>query len=693
MANPSYVSVVERAQTGDSSAFAELVTRFQDLAVGTAYSWLGEIESARDVAQEAFLEAHRHLGQLREPSAFPGWFRQIVTKHCDRVTRRRQIRVAPLELAEGVGAIEPGPEARFAADEKRDQLRFAVDSLPAGERMIVALHYFAEATGPEVSGFLGLPVSTIKRRLRRARRRLRDEGDRLMEKTIDSMRPSKTERFAREISFFIALRAGDRTEVRRLLKLEPALVEALQDWDPNLVHEGILPFAKKATPLITAIERNDLAMQTLLLEAGADVNGLCGCVTGEAPIWAATLLNRLTHARQLLEHGADPNTMSASGNRPLHLAAMRGMREMALLLLNHGADPAAMDAGARPSAQWPPADGRDSASTSGRTAAQWATANSHDELAALIARLAGKKGNSTVHAVSRASGLQVRGPIVHTGVKALDLFAPLVRGGVIRFPFMAGVGMLVLLGELCQRFLALDSSEVIWTGFTQPPFDLSDWEAEMSEFGLKDRVQGSLVGFNESPQTRRDAFHRGLDAAESLRDSGHDVLAVILSTQGFENEVEASLLRLKAPSENGSITSIIVTPFPEKREVWSELMAPYSGQIALDRTRAQQYLFPAIHPRFSMSAGLDPAHVGERHVRLAENSLKLIDSYQKVDPDLVQLSTQDAPEERAKNVASARQLLRYLCQPFYVAEPFTGRPGEHVALNEMLDRVEEILGS
>lgn len=264
MANPSYVSVVERAQRGDSSAFTELVSRFQDLAVGTAYSWLGEIESARDVAQEAFLDAHRHLGQLREPSAFPGWFRQIVTKHCDRVTRRRQIRAAPLELAEGVSAIEPDPEALFEADEKRDQLRFAVDSLPAGERIIVALHYFAEATGPEVSGFLGLPVSTIKRRLRRARRRLRDEGDGLMEKTIDSMRPSKTDAFAREISFFIALRAGDRAEIRRLLELEPALVEAPQDWDPNLVHEGILPFAKKATPLITAIERNDLTTLALL---------------------------------------------------------------------------------------------------------------------------------------------------------------------------------------------------------------------------------------------------------------------------------------------------------------------------------------------------------------------------------------------------------------------------------------------
>ncbi|MFV2089081.1 MAG: sigma-70 family RNA polymerase sigma factor, partial [Pseudomonadales bacterium] len=284
MPDPNYASVVERAQQGDSSAFAELVSRFQDLAVGTAYGWLGEIESARDVAQEAFLDAHRLLGQLREPSAFPGWFRQIVTKHCDRVTRRNQVKIAPLEFADGAGAVQPGPEALFARDQKREQLRLAVDSLPASERVVVALHYFAEATGSEVSAFLELPESTIKKRLRRARKRLRDDGDKLMQETIDGMRPSKTNTFAREVSFFLALRAGDRPEVQRLLDLQPELVDTLQDWDASLAYDGILPFANKATPLITAIERNDLAMQSLLLGAGADVNGLCGCATGEAPI-------------------------------------------------------------------------------------------------------------------------------------------------------------------------------------------------------------------------------------------------------------------------------------------------------------------------------------------------------------------------------------------------------------------------
>ena len=684
MSDPDYTVIVKRAQTGDASAFAELVTRFQDLAAGTAYGWLGEIEASRDVAQESFLEAHRSLNQLREPSAFPGWFRKIVIKHCDRVTRRKQIDVAPLDDG-ALNTTEPGPEAIHTAREEAQRLRFAVDALPAEERIVVALQYFAEATGPEIAAFLELPVSTIKRRLRRARGRLRDEGERLMATTIDDMRPSKTGKFAREIAFFIALRSGDRTEVKRLLDENPVLVEALQDWDSSLVHDGVLPFATKATPLITAIERGDLAMQTLLLDAGADVNGMCGCATGEAPIWAAALLNRLDHARQLLERGADPNAVSTCGNCPLHLAAMRGLVEMASLLLEHGADPKIEDDGARRLAPWAPAAG--TGAGNGRTAAQWATANGHDEVAALIAASTHTKV-ADASASPRSQGVESAGPIVHTGIKALDLFAPLVRGGVVRFPFVAGVGMVVLLGELCQRFLALGSGKAIWTGFMQPPFDLSDWKGDMAELGLANWIESSLVSFSESPQARREGFYQGLERAESLRNSGYCVLAVILSTQGFENEIESSLMRLKTPSAHGSITSIIVTPFPEKREVWTELKAPYSGQIALDRTRAQRHMFPAIHPQRSMSQGLDVEIVGERHVRLAEASRVLIDEYQQHDPEFERFG-----EGLSEETSKAQRLLRYLCQPFSTAEPFTGRAGEHVDHDELLKDVAVIVGS
>jgi RNA polymerase sigma factor (sigma-70 family) len=689
--DPHYASIVKRAQTGDPSAFTELVIEFQDLAVGTAYSWLGEIEAARDVAQEAFLDTHRLLDQLRDPQAFPGWFQQIVTKHCDRATRGQRIETAPLDLANQLKSPAPGPDTLLAEDQRRDQLRLAVESLPQGERVVIALHYFAQATHPEVSAFLELPESTVKKRLRRARRRLRDEGDKLMQETISDMRPSGTDSFALAVSFFIALRSGDQAEVKRLIDMDPSLVDTLQDWDSSLAYQGILPFANKATPLITAIERNDLPMQQLLLDAGADVDGTCGCATGEAPIWAATLLNRPAHARKLLERGADPNVTSASGNRPLHLAAMRGLKELVVLLLKHGADPTATDAGTRRSATWSPADGN-SPHNPGRTAAQWALANGHRELATLIDTTSGEQTERSISAGSSTDQSTNSGSMIATGIKAVDLFAPLLSGGIVRIPFVAGVGMVVLLGELCQRFLAMDSGAAIWTGFTQRPFDLADWEADMSEFGLKDQIHGSLAGFDEAPQARRVAFDAGLQKAESLRNDGKDVLAVVLSAAGFENDVEASLLRLKAPAETGSITSIIVTPFPENRDLWTELKPPYSGQIALDRRRATQHLFPAIDPHYSLSEALQSSIVGGRHVDLANRALQLLTAYQKVDPEFTKLGAETG-KSATPVTESAPRLLRYLSQPFSTTEPFTGRPGEHVAVTDLLQHVEEILNS
>jgi len=688
--NQQYEEVVERAQAGDLAAFTELVILFQDLAVGCAYGWLGEIESARDVTQEAFLEAHLHLAQLRTPAAFPGWLRQIVRKHCDRITRRQRLPETPLEFAREVRSTAPDSSVQLSTDERGEHLRLAVEALPAQERLIVALHYFADVSGSHLSDFLELPLSTIKKRLRDARRRIRNEGESLMQETIERMRPSNTNDFALEVAFFIALRQGDHSEVKRLIGLQPELVDAQQQWDASLVFEGVLPFANKATALITAIERDDLVMQTLLIDAGANVDGVCGCVTGESPIWAATLLNRPAHARELLARGANPNVTSASGNSPLHLAAMRGSSELVVLLLEYEADASVRDGGAKFPLQFAPADGQDDAKVPGRTAAQWARANAHMELARTIESFEGREGETTASPPARESTLAANGRVVHTGIKALDLFAPLPRGGLIRMPFKAGVGMLVLLGELCQRFYSLDTGAAIWTGFTQPPYDLGDFEAEMSEFGLKEHIHQSLAGFDETARARRDAFQRGLEQAEKLRDAGRDVLAILLTADGFESDIESSLARLSAASDLGSVTTIVVTAFPEKSEVWSDLEPPYSAQLTLDRLRAQKHLFPAIDPGFSISDALREERVGDRHLRLATAARRLFDWYRELDPDFSLIGQRCDGEDRVE-IGRVHRLLQYLAQPFCITEPFTGRLGEQIGRNELLDRVEAIL--
>lgn len=681
MIDPDHKHTVVRAQNGDPAAFDELVTRFQDLAVGTAFAWLGDIERAREVAQEAFMDAHAHLASLREPAAFSGWFRRIIIKHCDRVTRRKQIDPAAFDAVRSQTS-DLNPETIHATQEEAQLLRFAVNALPQGERMVVALHYFAEATGPQISDFLELPISTIKRRLRRARLRLREQGDSLMTITLDKMRPSRSGQFARKIAFFIALRASDRENVTRLLGEEPQLLESVQDWSSEYVDDGVLPWPNKTTPLITAIERGDLEMQTLLLDAGADVNGPCECATGEAPIWAATVLNRVDHATQLLARGANPNATSASGTSALHVAAMRGATEMAKLLLAHGADPKAVSSGVSPFG--PRSHGRD-VPAAGRTASQWAAANGHRELAAMLDDALDNAEDP--HSVSTPSA-QSHLDIIHTGIKALDLFAPLVRGGVMRMPFTAGVGMVVLLNELCHRFLSMDTGKAIWTGFTQPPFDFSDWQGDIAEAGLADRVLTSIAGHNASPAQRRSAFNHALDQAEHLRDGGHDVLTIILSTQGFESEVDASLLRLASEATGGSITSIVIAPTTDTPDKWHKPPAPYTGQITFDKARAKQGLFPAIDPRGSFTRDLEPQALDKQHLDIAERVRALLDEYQTTDSEL-----QFLDRETDESLGSAPRLIRFLCQPFFTTEPFTGVSGEYLSSADLLRALEKAIGT
>src|SRR5713101_8938653 len=96
----SLESLVEKTRDDDDDAYETIVRRFQDMAVGYGYSMLRDFQLAEDAAQEAFLEAYRNLDKLREPLAFPGWFRRIVFKQCDRITRNRSFAIVPLEAAE-----------------------------------------------------------------------------------------------------------------------------------------------------------------------------------------------------------------------------------------------------------------------------------------------------------------------------------------------------------------------------------------------------------------------------------------------------------------------------------------------------------------------------------------------------------------------------------------------------------------
>ena len=112
--NGAWGELVGRAQGGDPEAFGALVRRFQNLAVAAAWARLGDADRARDAAQDAFIDAFLHLGQLRDAAAFPGWLRRIVAKHCDRQTRRRALPAAALAAEPRPAYPTPGRPSRRA---------------------------------------------------------------------------------------------------------------------------------------------------------------------------------------------------------------------------------------------------------------------------------------------------------------------------------------------------------------------------------------------------------------------------------------------------------------------------------------------------------------------------------------------------------------------------------------------------
>jgi hypothetical protein len=213
----------------------------------------------------------------------------------------------------------------------------------------------------------------------------------------------------------------------------------------------------------------------------------------------------------LLERGADPDRPAAGGTTPLQVAAMRGNAGVAEMLLARGADPQVCD-------------------RYGLTAADWARRNGHS---ALARRLLPGGAAGPEEQQPDTPGVSSLEQVLFTGIKAVDLFCPIPRGGLVRVPFMAGVGMLVLIGELCERMVRMPGGAALWTGFAQRPFDVADWRADMAELGILERVEFRMADLDASARQRREAFQQGMTRACRLRAQGGHVLLVLLSDEGI----------------------------------------------------------------------------------------------------------------------------------------------------------------
>ena len=249
--------LVRQAQAGDLDAFSSLVRRYQDIAVGYAYSILQDFHLAEDAAQEAFIEACRIIGQLRTPAAFASWFRRIVFKHCDRIIRRKRPATAPLYEAAYATDDATDPLAELTVREERAAVQTAVNALPDPLREAITLFYISDYSQKEIAAFIGAPVTTVQKRLYEGRRRLKERMIRMTKKTIRKQAPSQDDAFFDAVALCAAAQAGDLDRVQQMLDAKPDL---LNDPHPHHARE----------PIHYAAREGHAEIVQLLIDRGAD---------------------------------------------------------------------------------------------------------------------------------------------------------------------------------------------------------------------------------------------------------------------------------------------------------------------------------------------------------------------------------------------------------------------------------------
>ena len=181
-------------------AFGELVIRFQDMAFACAFAVLGDAYLAQDTAQEAFVVAWQKLAQLREPAAFPGWFKRIVLTQCNRLTRCKRLQMVPLDAGVGKSTGDPGPHLTAERRDLVTKVLQAINALPDNERLVTTLFYVDGYTQADIGEFLEVPVSTVNKRLYSARQRLKGSVVERFKVDLQQQRPSRNGRFTHEVN-------------------------------------------------------------------------------------------------------------------------------------------------------------------------------------------------------------------------------------------------------------------------------------------------------------------------------------------------------------------------------------------------------------------------------------------------------------------------------------------------------------
>ena len=308
--------------------------------------------------------------------------------------------------------------------------------------------------------------------------------------------------------------------------------------------------------------------------------------------------------------------------------------------------------------------------------------------------------------------------IFTTGIKAIDVLAPLERGGKAGFFGGAGVGKTVLITELIHNMVGAHQGVSIFCGIGERCREGEELYREMREAGVLDNTVMVFGQMNEPPGARFRTGFTALTMAEYFReDLGQEVLLLIdnifrfiqagmeisgllgqlPSRLGYQPTLASELAALQERIINthrGAITSIqaVYVPAddftdPAAVHTFSHL----SATIVLSRRRASEGLYPAIDPLESNSKMLSPQVVGERHYRIAREIRRTLATYEELKDIIAMLGIEELSRDDRRTVFRARRLERFLTQPFFTTEQFTGQEGRSVSLEQALSGCERIL--
>lgn len=308
--------------------------------------------------------------------------------------------------------------------------------------------------------------------------------------------------------------------------------------------------------------------------------------------------------------------------------------------------------------------------------------------------------------------------IFETGIKVVDLLAPYVSGGKVGLFGGAGVGKTVLIMELINRIATEHGGFSVFSGVGERTREGNDLWLEMKESGVLDKVALVYGQMNEPPGARMRVGLTGLTMAEYFRDElGSDVLMFIDNIFRFiqaGSEVSALLGRMPSAvgyqptlatdvgalqeritsTNKGSITSVqaVYVPADDLTDpAPATTFAHLDATTVLSRSLTEKGIYPAVDPLDSSSTILDPGIIGEEHYNVAREVQETLQRYQDLQDIIAILGMDELSPEDKLTVERARKIERFLSQPFFVAEQFTGVPGEYVSTEETIRGFKEIL--